>query len=358
MIQNPTYKISFLSHCRGKLPAKTWGLLAIFHCSMRVFSRADGHSAVAAAAYRAGAELKDERRGFTHRYQHRKGVVKAFILAPSDAPENLRSRALLWNAAEAAETRKNSRVARELILALPHELTAASREALVRDLGLWLVERYSVTEKEIEKRKARHKQRYGRTYRTGIHEKIRVMRSRLDMMKETQEGYRKYQLFVISIEKALAERPVTVATISKSKSISNIEFSIKSQLKAALIKENLPTKYTASAKGRPSPIREVIDRQASKPSTAQIDSQKKATTTKTFNQQQRKQPNKPVPILTPQQVRANTAIKVNTIRQIIPPKYKAAPYSPAVPKAKKMSMKFNKAATGKPGKAFVPVPAL
>lgn len=109
-----------------------------------MFSRADGHSAVAAAAYRAGAVLHDERRGFTHRYHNRKGVVASFILTPPQAPETTRDRVLLWNAVEAAESRKNSRVAREIILALPHELPAPAREALARDMSLWLVERYNV----------------------------------------------------------------------------------------------------------------------------------------------------------------------------------------------------------------------
>lgn len=118
--------------------------MAIYHCSLRVFSRADGHSAVAAAAYRAGAVLHDERRGFTHRYHNRKGVVASFILTPPQAPETTRDRVALWNAVEAAESRKNSRVAREIILALPHELPAPARETLARDMSLWLVERYNV----------------------------------------------------------------------------------------------------------------------------------------------------------------------------------------------------------------------
>lgn len=113
-----------------------------------MFSRADGHSAVAAAAYRAGAVLHDERRGFTHRYHNRKGVVASFILTPPQTTmftgEPTRDRVLLWNAVEAAESRKNSRVAREIILALPHELPAPARETLARDMSLWLVERYNV----------------------------------------------------------------------------------------------------------------------------------------------------------------------------------------------------------------------
>ncbi|NBX65527.1 MAG: hypothetical protein EBQ96_00815 [Proteobacteria bacterium] len=112
---------------------------------MRVFSREKRDSAVAAAAYRAGQNLVDDRLAITHDFRNRsKAVAASFILAPPDAPEKTHNRALLWNAAEAAETRKNSRVARELILALPHELSAAFREALARDMGLWMVERYRV----------------------------------------------------------------------------------------------------------------------------------------------------------------------------------------------------------------------
>ncbi len=118
--------------------------MAIYHCSLRVFSRSEGHSAVAAAAYRAGAMLKDERTSRIHRYEKRHGVENAFILAPKSAPENLLSRASLWNAAEASENRKNSRVAREVILALPHELSDTERQALSRDMALYLIERYRV----------------------------------------------------------------------------------------------------------------------------------------------------------------------------------------------------------------------
>ena len=70
--------------------------------------------------------------------------MASFILTPPQAPETTRDRVLLWNAVEAAETRKNSRLAREIILALPYELPAPAREALARDMSLWLVERYNV----------------------------------------------------------------------------------------------------------------------------------------------------------------------------------------------------------------------
>jgi hypothetical protein len=52
---------------------------------------------------------------------------------PKGAPDNLRDRAALWNAVEKAETRKNSQLARRIILALPHELTTEQQEQLLKD---------------------------------------------------------------------------------------------------------------------------------------------------------------------------------------------------------------------------------
>lgn len=58
---------------------------------------------MAAAAYRAGAQIKDERSGRIHRYHKRTGVADTFILAPSESPKKFQDRAVLWNAAEAIQ---------------------------------------------------------------------------------------------------------------------------------------------------------------------------------------------------------------------------------------------------------------
>jgi hypothetical protein len=118
--------------------------LAIYHCSVRTISRSDNHSAVAAAAYRSGQVLKDERTGKSHNYRNRRGIVHASIFLPQSAPSAYSDRLTLWNAAESAETRKNSRVAREVILALPHELSEEQRLALTREMALYLVSKYGV----------------------------------------------------------------------------------------------------------------------------------------------------------------------------------------------------------------------
>lgn len=118
--------------------------LAIYHCSVRTFSRSDNHSAVAASAYRSGSVLKDERTGQSHNYRNRTGIVHASVLLPPNAPAAYADRRTLWNAAESAEKRKNARVAREVILALPHELSESQRLVLTRDMALFLVEKYGV----------------------------------------------------------------------------------------------------------------------------------------------------------------------------------------------------------------------
>ncbi len=107
--------------------------MAIYHLHAKAISRASGQSAVAAAAYRAGERLHDERTNEAKDYSRRRGVEFAGIFAPKDAPEWSRDRAALWNAVEKAETRSNSRLAREIEIALPHELTPEQRRYLVQD---------------------------------------------------------------------------------------------------------------------------------------------------------------------------------------------------------------------------------
>ncbi len=118
--------------------------MAIYHCEISSISRAKGHSATAAAAYRAGIRIEDDRLGVIQDYTKRKGVVSFEILAASGSPDWAFDPTRLWNAAEAAETRKNARVAREMEVALPHELTEIQRQLLAREIGQQLVDRYNV----------------------------------------------------------------------------------------------------------------------------------------------------------------------------------------------------------------------
>lgn len=116
--------------------------MAIFHTSIKTFSRGRGQSAVAAAAYRGGLLLADLLTGQQHDYRRRSGVVESFCLAPPDAPEWALDPRELWAVAEAAERRKDSTVAREFEVSLPHELSDEQRAHLAFSLADALVDRY------------------------------------------------------------------------------------------------------------------------------------------------------------------------------------------------------------------------
>ena len=106
--------------------------MAIYHLRASVISRSQGRSATAAIAYRAAERIEDRRTGLTFDYAAKSGVEHTEILAPDHAPDWVFDRSELWNRVEAAETRKNSQVAREIRVALPNELGPDERADLVR----------------------------------------------------------------------------------------------------------------------------------------------------------------------------------------------------------------------------------
>ena len=108
-------------------------------------SRSSGRSSVAAAAYRAAEKLENQRDGLVHDFSRRSGVEHAEIVLPEGAnAEWTKDRSALWNAAEASEKRKDARVAREIEVALPHELSAEQRLELTREFAQGLADRYGV----------------------------------------------------------------------------------------------------------------------------------------------------------------------------------------------------------------------
>ena len=122
--------------------------MALFYLQISSLARNQGRRATAAAAYRAGMKIRDERSGDLHNYARRKDVLHTEIMLPSgvagQAPEWTRDRAQLWNAAERAESRRNARVAREWQVGLPSELPAAQRLLLARAFSQELADRYNI----------------------------------------------------------------------------------------------------------------------------------------------------------------------------------------------------------------------
>jgi len=120
--------------------------VAVYYLNLKTFGRANGSSAASAAAYRAGERIRDARTGKTYDHSERQDVMHKEIVLPSrfagDDMEWAKDRENLWNAAEGAEIRKNARVAREYLVALPVELSPGDRLNLVRGFARELSDRY------------------------------------------------------------------------------------------------------------------------------------------------------------------------------------------------------------------------
>ncbi len=108
------------------------------HMTLSTYSRADGSSAVRAAAYRARDSYYDDRRGRRYTYSSVAGLLSLEVVGWEGSAEDL------WNTAEESENRINARVARELRPALPAELPLPEQVRLVRGMCLWLRDRYGV----------------------------------------------------------------------------------------------------------------------------------------------------------------------------------------------------------------------
>ena len=96
--------------------------MAIYHMEAKVVSRGAGRSAVAAAAYMSCSRLYNDYDGVQHDYTRKGGLVWQQVFLPDHAPPEWQDRERLWNAVEAAEKTKDSRLAREFVVALPVEL--------------------------------------------------------------------------------------------------------------------------------------------------------------------------------------------------------------------------------------------
>ena len=107
--------------------------MAIYHLEAKVVSRGAGRSAVAASAYLSCSRLYNDYDGIQHDYRKKQGLVWQDVFLPAMAPPEWNDREQLWNAVEEAEKTKDSRLAREFIVALPRELDRQSQIDLLQD---------------------------------------------------------------------------------------------------------------------------------------------------------------------------------------------------------------------------------
>lgn len=114
--------------------------MSIYHCAIKNISRSSGRSAVACAAYRSGEELEDVETGITHDYRKKTGIAFAEIFLCKNAPERFQNREELWNEVEKIEKAADARLAREIEVAIPRELSLEEMKNLVAGYAKMLTE--------------------------------------------------------------------------------------------------------------------------------------------------------------------------------------------------------------------------
>ena len=107
--------------------------MAIYHLEAKMVSRGAGRSAVAASAYLSCSRLYNDYDGIQHDYTRKQGLVWQQVFLTEYAPQEWQDREKLWNAVEEVETAKDSRLAREFVVALPIELSREQQIELLQD---------------------------------------------------------------------------------------------------------------------------------------------------------------------------------------------------------------------------------
>jgi MobA/MobL family len=132
-------------------------VMRVFELSTRVksFSRSDGQSAIAAAAYRACCAIQSDMDGSIHDYSRKRGLEVNAIVLPAGAPQWAADRARLWNAAEdrerngkrglnAGKLKARASLAREFMFSFPAELSAAGRLRVAQTLARHLADTHGI----------------------------------------------------------------------------------------------------------------------------------------------------------------------------------------------------------------------
>ncbi len=95
---------------------------ALFSFDAKVHSRSTGSDITKLMAYRGGCRLQSELTGKVHTYTRKSEVAYSAVQLPALAPLQWSDRRQLAIAIDAAETRVNSQIVREITVALPREL--------------------------------------------------------------------------------------------------------------------------------------------------------------------------------------------------------------------------------------------
>lgn len=109
-----------------------------------------GKSCVATSAYMSREKLKDEQMNHTFNYSgHEHDNTFSNVTLCNGAPEEWQDKEKLWNAVEAEEKGKNTRKAKQWILAVPQEMTEEQTEQAVKEFQSFLAEKGMCSQADV-----------------------------------------------------------------------------------------------------------------------------------------------------------------------------------------------------------------
>lgn len=118
--------------------------MALYHLHVKNITRTrDGggkRSAVAVAAYRAGTSLQNDYEDRVSDFRQKQNISHSEIITPLSAPDWMQDREKLWNAVDAQEKRKDSRLAKEVEFSLLKEIPLKEGIILARQMAGFCVE--------------------------------------------------------------------------------------------------------------------------------------------------------------------------------------------------------------------------
>ncbi|MFZ8452779.1 MobA/MobL family protein, partial [Staphylococcus aureus] len=124
--------------------------MAMYHFQNKVVSRGKGQSATAKSAYNSASKIKDYEENEYKDYSN-KQCDYSEILLPKNADDNVKDREYLWNKVHNTENRKNSRLAREIIIGLPNEFNPNENIELAKEFSETLSNEGMIVDLNIHK---------------------------------------------------------------------------------------------------------------------------------------------------------------------------------------------------------------
>lgn len=109
--------------------------MAIYSFQCSIISRTQKtNNAVGKAAYINREDFKNDYDGTSWKFKNRSDDVGySAVMLPENCPAELSDPSTLWNTVESVETRSDSRLARDFVVALPNSLSLEQNKALVED---------------------------------------------------------------------------------------------------------------------------------------------------------------------------------------------------------------------------------